>query len=1191
MNNNQNVTEQESIQILSQVDQAVNVLYNSTGYVEDSQRKDIERQLNSFKQMPNSWVHSLYFLNHSKNNYTLFYACSILENMLQTQWNNVEEGKRMHLREVVFTFLLGRNPPHFVLTKLIKILVDIGKLDWPERYPDFLKHILHTISNEKYQHFGVLLLKILIEEFTTNNSRQSVPVTGNRQRQILSSFLQNIPVIIETMTTTLLNLYGKLQHASSSGNNNIANQISSQCGVLFESYQILIPLFTTQDMNNLGVQLYSNKFLEVSFQIIENFPLLQCSAGAICTMNSLLANKLITPAIQNNIFIIIQQLLTIIQRLCEQQNDMRALLEEKNEHYFQHVNSFFECLFNDHIKRLENNASFPMKALLTLLLEYSMKQPNVSCFLNTLFIWEIFTDYIRDMNDAAAVVGGSNFKNNSELYHQCLMQFSSNLLERTLFVRNHNNLFQSLDTDSFGALEHWVPDTKNEEDDSADIGSKKTSSYAQNYSYNTDNSKLRTAELVLNSHSEVDIYLGVNVTLLRNLVVIEKVGSHLIPGLVTYLSEAINMCKPLLQPSSSSYNSNNNNFQVQGALHDLSTIVYTFTAGIYCLNVSFVSSLDVGFNILKTLVELGLNIDRNRLFTRGHHISKVLISILECITLFSHWLKTLIESPDVDSSNTSVNIKQYKDSLPPILHALAELFSCGIDTTIAPAPIPILRAHLKLFEALVINTNLTPEISPMLFKCYQNIWYLTEGLPLEVKVEVAVVVSNSILINCNYVKTLSNNNNNSMSEEQNLLVSYGTVVASVIGKIGSAAAEARSKHSIDRLHMVRVRQSLSQLTGICNSMVGRQPKERQVVAAVIKPVMSNAGEILNICLKQQHMQQNNNNDPNFTRNRANSLRHKLASNIATAKDILIFFNSAVNGLRRELGVETLSTIINGIMELFKSTANAAASNMTGVIGGGAGVVNDGSMVNQLHIGLQTKNKTMILLVKSLLSFLATVLEEPHKALRSLHSPIYNLVYGTIVPVVFSSNEIVDVSLEHEIFAFIRTALICQWRTFVKSNRNGGTFKSDDKKNVMSLSFKVLIDSFKRKDQIPENFQYNLQTFIKLNEQQTLFTTMVFENFISKELSIHLIQVLVNGTHDLLTEPIIDVLHRIAIVNYQRFANDILLYLIGETEKVLNSNHQGDIQELKKSFFVDNKPPDLLSFKSNILNFVWLRRKL
>ena len=52
----------------------------------------------------------------------------------------------------------------------------------------------------------------------------------------------------------------------------------------------------------------------------------------------------------------------------------------------------------------------------------------------------------------------------------------------------------------------------------------------------------------------------------------------------------------------------------------------------------------------------------------------------------------------------------------------------------------------------------------------------------------------------------------------------------------------------------------------------------------------------------------------------NSIKHKLAFNIATAKDILVFFNSAVNGLRRELGVELLGTIINGIIELFRSSA-------------------------------------------------------------------------------------------------------------------------------------------------------------------------------------------------------------------------------------------------------------------------------
>ena len=62
-------------------------------------------------------------------------------------------------------------------------------------------------------------------------------------------------------------------------------------------------------------------------------------------------------------------------------------------------------------------------------------------------------------------------------------------------------------------------------------------------------SKLATSNLVILAHSEVDVYLGVNVTLLRILVGIEKVGSHIIPVLVNHLSEAIGVCQPLLQPS------------------------------------------------------------------------------------------------------------------------------------------------------------------------------------------------------------------------------------------------------------------------------------------------------------------------------------------------------------------------------------------------------------------------------------------------------------------------------------------------------------------------------------------------------------------------------------------------------------------------------------------------------------------
>ena len=51
-----------------------------------------------------------------------------------------------------------------------------------------------------------------------------------------------------------------------------------------------------------------------------------------------------------------------------------------------------------------------------------------------------------------------------------------------------------------------------------------------------------------------------------------------------------------------------------------------------------------------------------------------------------------------------------------------------------------------------------------------------------------------------------------------------------------------------------------------------------------------------------------------------------------------------------------------------------------------------------------------------------------------------------MPVVFLTTTVVDAQLEHEIFAFVRTALICQWRTFVKSNRNGGMFKGGRQKS-------------------------------------------------------------------------------------------------------------------------------------------------
>ena len=64
---------------------------------------------------------------------------------------------------------------------------------------------------------------------------------------------------------------------------------------------------------------------------------------------------------------------------------------------------------------------------------------------------------------------------------------------------------------------------------------------------NAEASKLAMSNLVLLAHSEIDVYLGVNVTLLRILVGIEKVGIHIIPVLVNHLSEGKFLTKTKLQ--------------------------------------------------------------------------------------------------------------------------------------------------------------------------------------------------------------------------------------------------------------------------------------------------------------------------------------------------------------------------------------------------------------------------------------------------------------------------------------------------------------------------------------------------------------------------------------------------------------------------------------------------------------------
>lgn len=80
--------------------------------------------------------------------YQLYSNCNLwsLQNLINRQWIGLSATDKSEIRNTLNTFLLAHHDkvPSFVRNKLVKLVVDIGRLDWPHFYPEFLNSILQV---------------------------------------------------------------------------------------------------------------------------------------------------------------------------------------------------------------------------------------------------------------------------------------------------------------------------------------------------------------------------------------------------------------------------------------------------------------------------------------------------------------------------------------------------------------------------------------------------------------------------------------------------------------------------------------------------------------------------------------------------------------------------------------------------------------------------------------------------------------------------------------------------------------------------------------------------------------------------------------------------------------------------------------------------------------------------------------
>lgn len=66
--------------------------------------------------------------------------------IINNKWEKMTFKSQETLRGAIFNHIVMKHNeyPKFMISKMIKLLVDIARNDWPVRYPDFIDHIVQV---------------------------------------------------------------------------------------------------------------------------------------------------------------------------------------------------------------------------------------------------------------------------------------------------------------------------------------------------------------------------------------------------------------------------------------------------------------------------------------------------------------------------------------------------------------------------------------------------------------------------------------------------------------------------------------------------------------------------------------------------------------------------------------------------------------------------------------------------------------------------------------------------------------------------------------------------------------------------------------------------------------------------------------------------------------------------------------
>uniref|UniRef100_UPI00398EC4A9 exportin-6 isoform X2 n=1 Tax=Pristiophorus japonicus TaxID=55135 RepID=UPI00398EC4A9 len=342
----------------------------------------------------------------------MMYSLTVFENLINKMWLGVPSQDKMEIRSCLPKLLLAHHKtmPYFIRNKLCKVIVDIGRQDWPMFYHDFFTSTLQLIQAPSTTPLGLIMLKTTSEELACPREDLSVA----RKEELRKLLLDQVPTVLGLLTGDLLSSLLQTPQAAKLLNQPIPildPESEHICSLALDCLTHLfswIPLSTNITPTLLttifhfarfGCDTRAKKLVAVNGNGHNNNMMQERGKLGVLAMsciNELMSKNCVPVEFEEYLLRMFQQTFYLLQKITKENNahSIKSRLEELEESYVEKFTDFLRLFVSVHLRRIESNSQFPVVEFLALLFKYTFHQPSHEGYFSCLDIWTIFLDYL-----------------------------------------------------------------------------------------------------------------------------------------------------------------------------------------------------------------------------------------------------------------------------------------------------------------------------------------------------------------------------------------------------------------------------------------------------------------------------------------------------------------------------------------------------------------------------------------------------------------------------------------------------------------------------------------------------------------------------------------------------------------------------------------------------------------------------